>query len=44
MNAYLVLSYKNKELGNITSKGSSREQILARARLMFGPCKLKEDK
>ncbi len=43
MNVYLVLSLKGKELGSITNKGFSRNKTLARARLVFGPCKIKEN-
>ena len=44
MNAYLVLSFKGKNLGSITSSGLTREETLMRALAIFGPCRIKEGK
>ena len=44
LNAYLVLSFKGKALGSITSSGLTREETLVRAVAVFGPCRIREDK
>ena len=42
MNAYLVISFKGKALGSITSSGLTREETLVRALAIFGPCRIRE--
>lgn len=42
MSYYLVLNSQGKLIGNMQSVGSTRSEILKRARVIFGSCRIKE--